>query len=119
MNLNKEIEKLVELQIVRRAHSDDFDDPNTYYCFCNGFMKEMVRARLLSREAQMLTRNYAALTGGNSDIEDFEKLIPPYMLQDKVFKESVMEGYLMKCGTHYRNWKKRYFVLRLKLINLG
>ncbi|CAE6456736.1 unnamed protein product [Rhizoctonia solani] len=34
-------------------------------------------------------------------------------------KQIVLQGYLMKCGTHMKNWRKRYFVLTPETLKYG
>ncbi|KAG9104444.1 hypothetical protein FRC06_002390 [Ceratobasidium sp. 370] len=34
-------------------------------------------------------------------------------------KQIVLQGYLMKCGTHMKNWRKRYFILTPETLKYG
>lgn len=34
-------------------------------------------------------------------------------------KQIILQGYLMKCGTHMKNWRKRYFVLTPETLKYG
>ncbi|CAE6519049.1 unnamed protein product [Rhizoctonia solani] len=57
-------------------------------------------------------------TMSSSDSEpegDFDGVAP----QPVDPKQIVLQGYLMKCGTHMKNWRKRYFVLTPETLKYG
>jgi hypothetical protein len=52
----------------------------------------------------------------SSDSEPEDEGVAPQPIDPK---QIVLQGYLMKCGTHMKNWRKRYFVLTPETLKYG
>lgn len=116
VDLDIELQGLLDLNVLQGT-----DEPN-FYVFVDGCMRDAILARILMTHQETLIGkikqhshvfNVTKLPGNER-----ESLIVPKlssederMNNNKIFEDSVMEGFLTKQGGRFKTWKLRYFVL--------
>lgn len=128
INLDDEVAEMVQLKLLHRISNSELQEMAQLslsqqfppqFTYINGFMRDYQLSKCLTAHFDSLVKSIKAVDPSFTpeDLVPKETESDKNMIstmsngQEKMFSESLFEGFLTKSGGKFKSWKERYFVL--------